>query len=280
MADVTLVSVLSKIRFPVYTEEDFKKAEEYDRAQLEERIKKVFMKCGASKKDLNDAGFDKYITSSSWQQDAFRKQCFDYYNQIVAEETNRTFLIYGKPGTGKTYHALSIMKLWCHTAKQPVYILKEKTDSNGNTVTVKEDCGITMFHSGKYITTEDLCECFRGKETYEKNLLKETLKSCELLIIDEVGRSAIKAEYEREYIFSVLNKRFTNYLPTILISNMNETELNKHLGNALWSRITSNGMPYCTDELPNMRNQKNRELPKVNVIKPEQKAEEEQEFIF
>lgn len=262
------------IRFPEYTEEDFRRAEEYERAKLEKRINKTFMKCGASKKDLTDAGFEKYINSSAWQQDAFKTQCFEYYNEICRDETNRTMMIYGKPGTGKTYHALSILKLWCHTAKQPIYIIREKIDENGNTIKVKEDCGIVTYHSGKYITTEDLCECFRGKDTYDKSLLKDVLKSCELLIIDEVGRSAIKAEYEREYVFTILNKRFSNYLPTILISNMNQAELNKHLGNALWSRITSNGIPFCTDELPNMRSQKARSYQTVNVIKPDIKEEE------
>ena len=56
-----------------------------------------------------------------------------------------------------------------------------------------------------------------------------------VLIIDEIGR--YKNPIEQEYLFRLLNERYENKKPTVLISNMNKKEFGEYLGNPVVDRF-------------------------------------------
>ena len=56
-----------------------------------------------------------------------------------------------------------------------------------------------------------------------------------VLIIDEVGR--YKSPIEQEYLFRLLNERYENKKPTVLISNMDKKEFGEYLGNPVVDRF-------------------------------------------
>ena len=62
----------------------------------------------------------------------------------------------------------------------------------------------------------------------------------DLLIVDEVGVKA-GTENEKQIIFNVLNERYNNVLPTVLISNLRENEVKTYLGERVWDRLKEGG---------------------------------------
>lgn len=67
---------------------------------------------------------------------------------------------------------------------------------------------------------------YKGKQEINDGKSKiELFRTCELLIIDEIGRSLNNQKNEKEILFSVLNTRINEYLPTVLCSNLAERQL-------------------------------------------------------
>ena len=72
-----------------------------------------------------------------------------------------------------------------------------------------------------------------------------------MLVIDEIDRSMQQAK-EDAILNYVLRRRYENMLPTVLISNLQKTDLMKKLGNAIVDRLTETckliefvGESYC-----------------------------------
>lgn len=249
-------------------QEVFRRADELANEERRRRQNANFFKCGANKKDLNEAGFEKYITwENNQNQVALRDLCLQFEGLIQREpECNNILFMFGKAGAGKTYFSLSVLKMLCGVEKPRQYITRyvPKRDGEGNPINdgedvkVSEDSGVIDYWSGYYTTSEHLCEVismnFKSTTQRENDKAKlDKFKHAKLLIIDEIGRSLQSKKNEKDALFSVINARISNYLPTILCSNMNERELQELFGDALWTRISSVAKLFCTDGIDNMR---------------------------
>ena len=67
-----------------------------------------------------------------------------------------------------------------------------------------------------------------------------------LLILDEVGVQ-LGTEHEMRILFEVVNERYADCLPTILISNLDEAELLKFTGARLMDRVRDGGAVVAFD---------------------------------
>lgn len=115
------------------------------------------------------------------------------------DESN--IIMLGEPGTGKTYLSIAMLN---------------KT--------------LKIGRSGYYVKFFDLPNIQINKAS-----LYQRIRDSYLLVIDEFGRSG--SDYKSSLLFELLDKRYDDMLPTIIISNLKVTEFKQKLDNALYSRL-------------------------------------------
>ena len=137
----------------------------------------------------------------------------DQFDQALEHGTN--LILCGNPGTGKTHLAIGI-------AWQVM------------------DAG----HTAAFTTTMDAIR--RVRETYSRDSHEterqaiEALSKPDLLILDEVGVQ-LGTEAERLTLFEIINARYQDMRPTILISNLSLDGIEEYLGQRGMDRMREGG---------------------------------------
>lgn len=121
----------------------------------------------------------------------------------------------GKPGTGKSHLAAAIANQVIPTGASALWMTVMQAVRS-----VKETWG-------------------RDAERTERQALNEMLRP-DLLILDEVGVQ-FGSEAERIILFEIINGRYQEMRPTILISNLPESELGEYLGERVLDRMREGG---------------------------------------
>ena len=155
------------------------------------------------------------------QFSANRKQLFTYYAEWGKQPGN--VVLMGAVGTGKTHLAC---KLLMDLAKR-LYIVKYQTLRD---ITLK----LRDFDSG--ISEADALQQFT---------------SFDCLVIDEVGRGKVSA-YQSDVLFHIINARYNEMKPTIVISNHTQQQLKTLFGEATLDRLLS-GALLLTFNYPSFR---------------------------
>jgi DNA replication protein DnaC len=158
------------------------------------------------------SGFKNYKVQHAGQQNALNQVVSFAKNMIHGHKNN--FVMVGPTGTGKTH-------LSCATAR-------------------------TLLNKGKYaryITSEDLAQrimnAWEQPDATEKSVIYD-FSQYDLLILDEYGLH--DRDKRRELVHKVLYARYDRMKPTMLISNLTLVELQKDLGDRLWSRFQHDGL--------------------------------------
>ncbi|MBT0380364.1 ATP-binding protein [Morganella morganii subsp. morganii] len=143
--------------------------------------------------------------------------CREYADTWLSRKTaGEGLILCGTPGTGKTHLAVSIARQVATEAKESVFIT----------------------------TAARIIRAFRrtwaGDAEYSELDVLE--KYCEpgLLIIDEIGVQ-YGTDSERNILFEVINDRYEDMLPTIMISNLPLNELAPLLGERVIDRMLEGG---------------------------------------
>lgn len=122
----------------------------------------------------------------------------------------------GKPGTGKNHLALAIAR----------YVIEQHQDS-------------ALFTTALRIAR-------KFKSTWSKNATETELEVIriytdpDLLIIDEVGVQ-FGSDTEKLILFEIINTRYEQMKPTILISNQTRDELSEFIGERVIDRMSDGG---------------------------------------
>ena len=87
--------------------------------------------------------------------------------------------------------------------------------------------------------TSQVKDAYKSDDTTTQQVVKE-FSFFDLLIIDEVGIQT-SSEAEKRIFFDIINKRYENMLPTILISNLELQELTAFVGERVMDRMKENG---------------------------------------
>jgi DNA replication protein DnaC len=193
-------------------------AEERRRADAQlaaEALHRRIAQSGLVGRFLN-ATFENFAATEPGQVRAVTA-CRDFVENLQAH-TGGLWLI-GPPGTGKTHLGSAMVnhvirtKRWAaiHSAREIVRMLRA-TWGNRQERSREHDAPQT-----------------------ESELI-EDLGTCSLLVLDEVGVS-FGSESETVQLFDVLDLRYKNQLPTVLLSNLPAGELKPVLGDRAYDRL-------------------------------------------
>jgi DNA replication protein DnaC len=167
---------------------------------VEDRI----LNCGVSKRNLHKT-FDTYIASTPEQTKA--KALYKGFSDSVCNgETAKSLIVCGSVGTGKTHLASSIVNAIsrCEIKRSNYYL--HKTYKTCELVKI-----IDLIRQFKSTWSKD-------NDSTEKQFL-DYYTNIDALIIDEVGMQ-FGSDTEKMIIFDIIDGRYNNMLPTILISNL------------------------------------------------------------
>ncbi|MDV2468876.1 ATP-binding protein [Acinetobacter chinensis] len=160
-----------------------------------------------------DSGFRNYKTVHDGQSNAL-SSCVDFAKTIIARQ-KRNLIMTGKTGTGKTH-------LSCATAR-------------------------TLLSKGiyvRYITSEDMANeianAWKKPDDSESSAVYR-FSEYDLLIVDEYGLHD-RHENRLQLVHKVLYSRYDAGKATMIVSNMTAHELQKDLGDRLWSRFQHDGL--------------------------------------
>lgn len=129
------------------------------------------------------------------------------------------------------------------------------------------------YGAATYITAAQACR--RVKDTYHQESERSTqqaidaLASPALLILDEIGVQH-GTETERNILFEIINERYENLLPTILISNLNLPALAEYVGDRVVDRMKENGgsvLKFVWDSRRGMTSSVNDNAMPTNLTK-------------
>jgi DNA replication protein DnaC len=140
----------------------------------------------------------------------------DYCNQFdLALQSGRSAVFSGSPGTGKTHLAIGVLQ----------HIIEK--GGTGLYCTVMSMLGRIKdtFHRDAHEHEADVIEAFRRVD---------------LLVVDEVGKG-IDSNYELAQFFRILDLRYQDLKPVLLVSNLGEIELRKFLGEPIVDRMREGG---------------------------------------
>lgn len=161
---------------------------------------------------------DTYRTDTEGQAVAL-EECRDYVRGFERNwETGRSMMLLGDVGTGKTH-------LSCAIAQQVI-----------------RSYGVSARYTMAIEIIRDIKTTFDKKSEQTERDVYSSLLAPDLLIIDEVGVQH-GSDFERQVLFEVIDSRYRQLMPTIVISNLGLAGLRKCLGERSVDRLTDAGGP-------------------------------------
>lgn len=188
-------------------EEERRKAEGLERKR---RHHERFLEMANIPHRFKARNFDNFEAADAKQKKALAV-CRTYAEEFEQNyKQGKGLILSGKPGTGKSHLAAAII--------QSLYTK----------------------HQGQYMTLMELIRLVRGtwhknSEKSEAQVLKELIH-IDLLAIDEIGVQ-YGTDGEQNIIFDVLDGRYREQMPTILLTNQDKEGLTKCIGERVFDRL-------------------------------------------
>ena len=161
-----------------------------------------------------NSGFREYQAHNDGQKNA-KSGCVKFAREFL-EGNVRNLIMVGRTGTGKTHLACAVARNVLNKQKY-----------------------------ARYITSEDMANEIANSWKRESNDSEEhaiyRFTEYDLLILDEYGLHD-RFENRLQLVHKVLYSRYDEGKSTMLISNMTLAELQKDLGDRLWSRFQHDGL--------------------------------------
>lgn len=169
---------------------------------------------------FRNQSFDTFIAKTAGQKKE-KGHCVDFANNFPEKlKLGSSMIFCGNTGTGKTLLACSIAN----------HIIKNHAK--------------TAVFMNVIDAVRKVKETFnKSSEITEREAISRFSKS-DLLILDEVGVQ-FGSDTEKMILFEIINKRYENMKPTILISNLAPKLIENYIGERAWDRLKENGGRVC-----------------------------------
>lgn len=191
--------------------------------QLERRRKIASLLAGAGiPARFADRTFDAYQAKQQGQKIALGVCRAFAQNWPDKLKSGASLVLTGGPGTGKTHLACAVAN----------HVIHE------HFATVAFCTVATMLRHIK--------DSYRRDSTRSEQDAIDDMTRPQLLIVDEVGVQ-VGSEHEKLLMFEVLNARYQECRPTILISNLNATDLEGFIGQRVMDRYRECGSVIAFD---------------------------------
>ena len=155
--------------------------------------------------------FENYKITSEQHNNAYNA-CKDYFQQYDKVKKNgESLFLCGSCGTGKTHLAIAILRA----------LILTETGCGTYTTTLK--------------MLRDIRSSYQDRNKTEQQIINKYVNT-ELLILDEVGLQ-YGSEGEKILLFEVINGRYENVKPTILISNLAPKGISEYMGERVFDRL-------------------------------------------
>jgi DNA replication protein DnaC len=140
----------------------------------------------------------------------------EYAEQFsLVSETGRSAILCGLPGTGKTHLAIGAALHIMGTGKLAAFTTVQRM-------------------------IRRLKDSWRKDSEESESDVIDMLVYPDLLIIDEIGVQ-FGSEFEKNFMFDLLNERYEKRKPTILLSNLTAVEIKSFLGERVYDRLKEDG---------------------------------------
>lgn len=193
---------------------DKRDMEELERKRLQFRM--VQHDAAKIPKRFADKSFGDFVASSPAQRVAL-DACMGYVDNFSKHKREgRCMLLLGRVGTGKTHLATSAAS-----------------------VLINEHMVRAIYRTVVSVIG-DIKATFSDKSGDSEAHIMRELISADLLVLDEVGATK-QSEFELATLFSIINGRYEQGRPMIIVSNLSPAELNDALGVRCVDRIRENG---------------------------------------
>lgn len=185
-------------------------AEAARQADLKARVESMLVQAAIPPRFIGKT-FDNYRVENDGQGRAM-KVCREYAENFPQHlRRGGSLILSGQPGTGKSHLAGAILQ------------------------------EILPRHVGVYVTLMDLIRTLRDtwrrdSEVTETQMLAR-LQAVPLLVIDEIGVQ-YGTDGERAILFDVLDRRYRELMPSILMTNLGKDEFRTAIGDRVFDRLT------------------------------------------
>lgn len=155
--------------------------------------------------------FDNYVAEGQAQQHAL-KVCRQYADNFADNLARGVCMILrGNPGTGKNHLSSAIMMQVMQAGR-----------------------------SAMRIKAQAYLDAYWAQDFGERDRWMSRMARVDLLVIDEIGRAS-NSKAANDAFFRLLDERYENMRPTIVISNLDREGLRETLGPAAYDRLTEGG---------------------------------------
>lgn len=173
---------------------------------------------GISKRNMFKT-FDDFIVDENFPNQQHAKDMFIRLSKSLDDGTAFNIIAMGNPGTGKTLLASALIE--SQLPSKRVYMVK----------------AIDLMRQLKE-TFRKFKDSKRTDPT-ERSLI-EHYSNLPLLIIDEIGLQ-FGSDTEKIFIFDIIDGRYQNMLPTVLMSNLDRENIKKLIGERVIDRLREGG---------------------------------------
>lgn len=182
----------------------------------------ALMKRSAIPRRFNEKSFENYdIGDIPGRKRALQvcKRYADNFDDVM--KAGVCLVLTGRPGAGKTHLAIAALKQVVQSGR-----------------------------SGLFVTVSEMLRKIRstyapGSSMAEQDAIDHFI-DVDLLVLDEVGVSIGDKEKRAALIFDVLNTRYNQLKPTIILGNLTPVDMERYLGARVWDRLMDSDAPIVS----------------------------------